>query len=254
MNCRRIKELMPLFVEGDLDAGAMNDVSLHLSDCADCSKMVNEYNASQAWLRSYEMPEFDNAFFVDLKQSVMQEIRQSQTRPSWLQVLTGRWNQNFAFAMAIALLILVGAFVFSLYSGKTKIDVPERVTSQDRKTQDEPQQKENSPQPKNSDNKQKKHDQYVKYQPKRFSSKPVIVPDEPVLVAVQPTIEPLEALAVNIFENTLETNPIDMGGVAEMPVPPTGMRVELQTSDPNIRIIWFAPKSNISQPTKIDTE
>jgi hypothetical protein len=252
MNCRRIKELMPLFVEGDLDAGAMNDVSLHLSDCADCSQMVNEYSASQTWLRSYEMPEFDNAFFVDLKQSVMQEIRQSQTRPSWLQILAGRWNQNFAFAMAIALLILVGAFVLSRYSGKTKIDSPTPDILQDNQTQDEPQQKENSPQPKNPENKPENNYRYVTHRPRRFPRKHVEKPLPPV--AMQPNSEPLDTLAVNIFENTLEINPINMGGVAEMPVPPTGMRIDLQTSDPSIRIIWFAPKSNISQPTKIDTE
>jgi hypothetical protein len=255
MNCRRIKDLIPLFVEGDLDAGIMNDVSLHLHDCAICSEMVQEYSASQAWLRTYEMPEFDNAFFMDLKQSVMQEIEQSQARPSWLQILTGRWNQNFAFAMAIALLILVSAFVISLYSGKAKIDVPQPGISKDNQPQDEPQQKENSPQPKNPEHKQEKNYRYVTaYRPKRShpeSVKKLVMPLPP---AMPQTIEPLDNLAINIFDNTLETNPINMGDIVEAPTLPTSTRIEFQTSDPNIRIIWFAPKSNSSQSTKIDTE
>lgn len=249
MNCRRIKELMPLFVEGDLDATAMNDVSLHLDDCTACDQLVNEYSASQTWLQTYEVPEFDDAFFRDLKQSVMQEIEQSQARPSWLQIFVGRWTPNLAFAMAVALLILVGALVFSRYSGTTKIDEPNSSTANVK--QDEPKKDENSPQPKEPDYKQENNGQLVKYHPKRRSLKPPVVKLKEI--QEQP-LEPLDIFASNVFENTLEANPVNMIGANELPSPSQSTRIDLQTGDPNIRIIWFAPKLDISQSTKIDIE
>jgi hypothetical protein len=250
MNCRRIKELMPLFVEGDLDAKAMNEVSLHLSDCTACAQLVNEYSASQAWLQTYEMPDLDNAFFIDLKHSVMHEIEQNQTRPSWLQILAGRWTPNLAFAMAVALLILVGALVFSRYIGKTKID--ELNPSISVTTPDEPKKEEKSPHLKSPDNKQEKNDQRVAYHPKHRSSKPKEKFQEPL--PEQQTLEPLNIFASNVFENTMEANPINMIGASELPASTLSTRIDLQTSDPNIRIIWFAPKLEISQSTKIDIE
>jgi hypothetical protein len=255
MNCRRIEELMPLFVEGDLDAEAMQNVSIHLSACAACSQMVSEFSASQAWLRTYEVPEFDNAFFRDLQQSVMREIEQKQSRPSWLQRLQERWQQNLAYAMALVMLILVGAFVFTMYKGKTKVEPQDRVISTTGEPQDKPSREEKQPEKRTPETLVIRNPQVVKHSLKRGQPKPAEkIIDEPLLVAIQPNLEPLDRFAINIFENPLASNVIDFGGIPEAPIPTAGTRIEFQTSDPNIRIIWFATKSNNSQASKIDTE
>jgi hypothetical protein len=255
MNCRRIEKLMPLFVEGDLDAEAMQDVSIHLGTCPVCSQMVSEYSASQAWLRTYEAPEFDNNFFRDLKQSVMLEIEQNQSRPSWLQRLQERWQQNLAFAMALVMLILVGAFVLTMYKGKATIEPPDTQISTGVEPKIEGKPKEKSPEEKKPEQEISGNRRVVRHSFRRGQPKPAMkIIDEPLPLAMQPDIEPLDRLTINIFENNLATNPLDLGRTGELPIPPAGTRIEFQTSDPAIRIIWFAPKSNNSQSSKIDAE
>jgi hypothetical protein len=254
MNCRRIEKLIPLFVEGDLEQANMQMVASHLDGCALCAQLANEYGDSQAWLQSYAPPEFDKAFFTDLKQSVMQEIEQKQSRPSLLQKWSERWNQNLALAMAIAVLIVAGAIVLTIDSGKTKIDTPDNTLANGIKQQpEEPKQKDNQHQQNHPENLPEKKYRFVKHQPRRFQSKSVPQLDEKLPVAMQQSGEPLDIFAVNIFENTLSANPINIGGIASLPILSDSTRIEFQTSDPNIRIIWFAPKPTISE-SKIDTE
>jgi hypothetical protein len=254
MNCRRIEELMPLFVEGDLDAQAMQNVSKHLSACAVCSQLVAEYSASQAWLRTYDVPEFDDAFFRDLKQSVMQEIEQKQPRPSLLQSLRERWRPNLAFAMALVMLILVGAFVFSKFKGGSRIEPIDTRISEEGGHQEEPRRKENQPVVETPEQHlMKRHP--VKHHRRPLQPKPAAkIIDEPLPMVSQQSIEPLDSLAINIFDSPLTLTPVGLNERAGWPTPAAGMRIEFQTSDPNIRIIWFAPKTNSSQSSKIDAE
>jgi hypothetical protein len=255
MNCRRIEKLMPLFVEGDLDAEAVQNVSIHLSTCTPCSQMVSDYSASQAWLRTYEAPELDNNFFRDLKQSVMLEIEQNQSRPSWLQRLQERWQQNLAFAMALVMLILVGAYVFTMYKGKATIEPKDFQISKGGEPKVEVNPKEKSPKVKNSEQEIPGNRRVVRHSLRRGQPNPSAKQiDEPLSLAMEPNIEPLDRLTINIFENNLATNPLDLGGAEELPIPSAGTRIEFQTSDPAIRIIWFAPKTNNSQSSKIDAE
>lgn len=255
MDCRRIEELIPLFVEDDLDAEAMQKVSNHLNACAVCSQLVSEYSASQAWLRTYEVPEFDKRFFSDLQKSVMREIEQQQSRPSWLQRLAERWQQNPVFAMALVMLILAGAFVFAMYEGRTKVEPPDEVISDDRKPQDNAPQKVTEPVAGTSESRTVGNRRAVKHYLKRVQPRPLDkIIDEPLPVVIQQSLEPLDSLAINIFEDTSAIKSLDFGEVTESQMQPTGTRIEFQTSDPNIRIIWFAPKSNSSQSSKIDTE
>lgn len=256
MNCRRIEKLIPLFVEGDLDTGATSAVSLHLNDCQNCSRIMSEYGESQNWLRTFAPPEFDNAFYVDLKQNVMQEIERKPARPTLIQRLTAPWNWNPTWATATALLLLACAFAFYLYTGKTKLDSPEGVISHDKQDQQkEQEQKESPPQPKNDERKRLNSFLPVNHKPKRVHPKPVQKFLEKLPLAMQQKTEPLENLAINIFDNAMiKMNPINPGEITDLPTSSESTRIEFQTGNPNIRIIWFAPKLNSSQSLKADTE
>jgi hypothetical protein len=254
MNCRRIEKLIPLFVEGDLDVAAMNEVSLHLNDCQNCSQLMGEYGESQNWLRTFTPPEFDSAFFVDLKQSVMQEIGRKPTRPTWIHRLVERWSWNPTWAMAIVMLVLVGGLAFYLYSGKIKSDLPHEIITKESPKPHPQELREDKPQPKRDEDKNPKSLRAVRYSQKRLPSGQLKKTDEKLPVAIHQKTEPLESLAVNIFDDAVETNSIDFGGVRDLPPASESTRIEFQTIDPNIRIIWFAPKPNHLQSSKTDTD
>jgi hypothetical protein len=255
MNCRRIEELMPLFVEGDLPAEARNEVSLHLHNCEACSQLVSEYSASQTWLRSYDVPEFGNAFYRNLQQSVMREIEQNRRRPTWLQRLQERWQPKLAFALAVAMLILVGSIASSIFKGSREIDSTDRLHLSEKVQVLEPHRPLPEPLPEAISTGSTETPQLIKYRPRRSPLKPALrVFDAPLPVAILQSLDPLEQLAVNIFDNQVLPEPLEMEGITELPVRPTSTRIELQTNDPSIRIIWFAPIANRSQSSKIDTE
>ena len=73
MNCRRIEELIPLYVEGDLETGKADAVLTHTQACAHCNQIIAEYKASQDWLRSGDVPDFDDASLDALRAGAMKE-------------------------------------------------------------------------------------------------------------------------------------------------------------------------------------
>lgn len=252
MNCRRIEKLMPLFVEGDLDVRDMNAVSLHLNDCRGCSQMMSEYGESQNWLRTYSPAEFDSAFFVDLKQSVMQEIERNPARPTWLQRLSERWFWKPTWAMAMVMLVLAGTLAFYIYSGKTKSDSTEIVNSQDQPEPQQPQQeqRDEKPQPKLGLNNGFNDRLAVQHNQKHFRQTL-----ERIIKDKSPVITPEQSLNFEFIADSLsDNNPIDIGLFEGLTIPEDTTRMEFQTGDPNIRIIWFAPKLNNPQASKIDTD
>ncbi|HYE75853.1 MAG TPA: zf-HC2 domain-containing protein, partial [Blastocatellia bacterium] len=83
MNCQRVEQLLPLFVEGDLKNKQVASVSLHLAGCENCKLLAEDFKQSQQWLRSSLPLEFDEGFFDGLRNSVHREIQQQTTRVSW---------------------------------------------------------------------------------------------------------------------------------------------------------------------------
>src|SRR5215469_6109400 len=76
MNCKRIQELIPLFVESDLDSRREKLVSDHVMRCELCRHVVSEFRESQSWLQSYVPREFDRAYFQSIGEEVWARIEE----------------------------------------------------------------------------------------------------------------------------------------------------------------------------------
>lgn len=251
MNCRRITELMPLLVEKDLPDAAMQEASRHLSDCETCSALLHDYAASQSWLHTQALPEFDAAFYLNLQRDVMQEIARRPSRLSVFHRLTEalRWRRGWALAMLLVL--LVGAIAFFIYAKQPKPDATQEqviVKPPPEKRQDAP------PLPKEERENLSQNFTVVK-QPK----KPLRQKRERTLPWTLPSVKPelthpKEVIAANQTTGGIEKSPINTGDIEVFFDTLQMTRMELQTADPNIRIIWFAPKMRSSQALKLDTE
>src|SRR5262245_57509607 len=120
MDCRRIEHLMPLYVEGDLEADQARKILSHLNGCARCSKLVVDYQESRLWVQSFRPPDFDGKFFDDLKRSVLSEIDKTRSRPAFFRLMTVGWTWNQISLATLALLIAMAVMTFYIYTGKTK--------------------------------------------------------------------------------------------------------------------------------------
>ena len=111
MNCTHVEKLLPLYVEGDLDTARDAALRAHLVWCQACQQLAAEYEESQQWLHSYAPPdfpaEFDEALFDELSAAVRREGTRENTRPGFLQLIAPFWGWHPVLAASLALLTIV---------------------------------------------------------------------------------------------------------------------------------------------------
>lgn len=274
MQCREVEEMMPLYVEGDLREAKMQAVAAHLQRCADCNRLFDEYGDSQRWLQSYTLPPFDDRFYADLQQRVMREVRKGSARPLFFEWLRGSWLLKPALALA-AVVLLVGALAVLVVLTDREPTAAQRAG---REPVTPPQREESpasAPAPTAPTEPEVREPQRqlatTAPRPRRAAPRVSVAPVTPPMTPVT-TVTPEEV--AGIFAATLIEPVIDdwfKPPFAEpqgwhesalfasqfvendLPTPKT-LRIELQTSDPRIRIIWFAPKLEKSENRNLDTE
>jgi hypothetical protein len=149
-------------------------------------------------------------------------------------------------------LVLVGGLAFYLYSGKTESDSTDEKIAKDKEEQKQHQQeqREEKPQPKMELNDGLKDRLAVKHNQKQFQHTL-----ERIIKDKSPVIKPEQSLNFDLIADNLNDKDLIITGLFEdLKIPVDTLRMEFQTSDPNIRIIWFAPKADASQSSKIDTD
>lgn len=240
MNCRRIEKLIPLYVEGDLESDEVSTVLAHLETCENCGALVAEYEASQMWLRSHTLPDFDDAMLDDLKRGVMREIYEARERPSFFGFFAGHWTLGRAFQAMAALLILFAALALYVYLGKTS------TGSNDNNLAHETFAPEEAPAPDGLKQAPVANPAVSHHHRKRHASKAT----GRSIMGKQPDIE---RVIVPRMNNTVAHETArELQDVPDKTEEMT--RIEIQTGDPNIRIIWFSPKEADSQLSKPMTE
>ena len=215
MNCTRITPLLPLYASADLPAPQLAQVSAHLAQCESCAASAAEFISTRAWLREVAAPEFDETFYAELRYAVRQELAAQPARAAWR---TLQWKP---LAVAAALLLLT---IFSLRLFQTKGVPPTDIV----KTPASPQLPD--------------------------AGRTPMLPAN-VFAQTQKVIQPLR----NVWRQRVRTVPkletapeevamAEPANVPELPpaanvVEPEMLRIEMQTADPSIRIIWLAPKA-----------
>ena len=235
MNCRRVEKLIPLYIEGDLASGAADRLTSHLEWCGRCNWLADEYKESQNWLRAGEQPEFDSAFLDNFKTGVLRRIQKSSTRSSLLGSPMQQWGSRRVLAVSAAALIIFGAAVFYVYQSRIHVNPaplqavglgPNAETTRP----DKPNASTDAPATAPDLSKRNNAKRQV-----RFKS-----PDGNHIAARQRSERPLLSPTNPIIESAAASAEPPTGSIADDP--PGMLRIEMETGDPNIRIIWFAPK------------
>jgi len=234
MKCKLFEELIPLYVGGDLKPSEADDLRHHFTDCAQCRRLHEEFQSSQSWLTKFAKPEFDEASLATMRASVLNEIERLERRGNWLHWLLPKWNPRLVLAVSTAALVAVTALSVTVY----RIQIASLKLGDDQVSAVPG----GYPRQITPDNQQVSTATVKERRvPRSKLSESGLLPEEAFnnggfSNALEPPVIPAEPAA----EEVIQAEPEEK----EM------LRIELQTADPNIRIIWLTPKADSPSNTK----
>jgi len=230
MNCRRVQKLLPLYIEGDLGSEQMSRIAEHVEWCGQCNWIADEYRESQSWIRGASALEFDEGSLDRMKAGVLSEISaQPKNAPilSSLSSFAERWTRrNVAFAITAIIVFLAGFYV---YRAVQRPAAAPQFQANDEKPQSTHEQNAVKPN--------------------------VTAPDPGIRPVNHPKRRRISSADTARFSTSKRTE--TFARTAE-PAPALDskdmLRIEMQTADPMIRIIWFAPKESENHQPKPATD
>lgn len=249
MNCKHVQELLPLFTGRDLDEKRATLVAAHMQSCAACVTSAHEYRESQQLLQQFAAPQFSEGVYSGIRQRVLREISEQPVAPTLGEAIAGLFRPRARWAVATALLLVVSGLAFYLIAIRT--NGPEHVSKQnEQKNTSAPGGKATvSPSPENrqsNDSPSLAGDPDAgdgvpgegtgpRYQAQRRKSSTAAGPGPhtPDIRVITPDIRVIAA------QTSPQSKPSVAPNTAADPASEKTLRVDIQTSDQNIRIIWF---------------
>lgn len=247
MNCKHVLELLPLYVGGDLEKKRAKLITAHVQDCAECAGSADEYRGTRQLMEQYAPPPFSEAVYSGIRQRVLREIERESTMPTVSQLVASWFRPRITWAVATALLLAVSVLAFyfiadrkndgqQLADGLGKVDGTQKTERP---------------------NVESKND---------YLGRP-LRPDLNGTVGAPPALarrspkSRLSLIAQKVrHSNTAGASPTDSSVHPTdlfLSTPTTSektLRMEIQTKNPNIRIIWFATektkRDSPSEPSK----
>jgi hypothetical protein len=250
MNCKLVQELLPLYVGRDLEEKRAQMVTAHVQSCAECAGSAEEYRETRQLLQQFAPPPFSEAVYAGIRQRVLRDIERGATVPGLSRLLESVFWPRIRWAIATALLLAVSVFAFYFIanrandrqqvadSGRT-VDKP---TSSSIKESQRPLLASPGQNPGAGTTIAGSVDRSRQSQRRKS---PGVAAERTASVALStPGTRSMTAEAAPEGNNLGEP---DAASVRDPATSGKTLRVEMQTKDPNIRIIWFA-----HQPTKQD--
>ena len=249
MNCKQVEELMPLHVGRDLDEKHATLITEHLQRCVGCARVADEYRESLQLTEQFAPPVFNESVYAGIRQRVLREIETEAFPPAWSQTIAGLFRPRLTWAIASVLLIVVSLFAFYFIvnsgndkqlAGKPPTEVQpgteESNSGPDAETRrrGDAETGVNFPPAVNPSGKEQKL-AGVTHPPRKRSRNTLanaVAAKSPDAMSTTNNISPQPG---NRPEPTLFP-PRDSAALVKT------LRMEIQTKDPKIRIIWFVPQ------------
>ena len=241
LSCKRMTRMMPLYVAGDLSAARLQKAAQHLRGCEACRELADEFYESKAWLaEGCSMPEFGTDFYAEIRNAVLDKITLERSLPK--RTVFGR---PWAYATSLAVVLIMSGFVLLRY-GSHETPNSLTLTPPVADLTLPPVTGPDSPprQVLSNDSKRRRADRLGGRQLKTIRRTSPLEQGVEVARArpLVPEVEPVTPQSVTISGEPLAAASGDANQVS---------RIEIQTADPNIRIIWFGPqgRGEGEQPT-----
>ena len=271
MKCTRVEKFLPLYTAGDLTGSTRcrRAVEQHLATCEPCRRAALEYQESRELFRAAALStDFDDAFYEELRSSVLARIRRDRWRLTPPSAFPGRFGARFAYAASLVLLALAAALALHAYMRRTPeggarqnviadakreqspappmsesspaarprsgdVQTPRPLVESARGTTGKARRaaKSSFPQPGANDESAQNGSPARSQTTSRMLATNARKPLVPATAATARKRIAEMAATVN------SSNGVSGGTTAQ----PGVSRIEIQTSDPNIRIIWLSP-------------
>lgn len=239
MKCKQVEELLPLYAGRDLDERSEQRVSAHVETCAKCAGAAAEYRESRQLLQEFAPPAFSDNVYAGIRQGVWREIETESKVQPLSEIIAGWFRPRFVWAAASVVLIAITAL--GVYFIANRSTQPQPLAGNPPKVSPSPENKQLAEQP--------------------GSDKLAAAPSTPGKRRI------LEQRQANDRQhrrrldrnwaldraNTLAVNSPD-AKVKKVETPATvgvvtaesekTLRMEIQTKNPNIRIIWFSQRES----------
>lgn len=225
MNCQDFELQIALFVESDLPVDEIPQLEAHLAICESCRQFAEEMQESQIILKTFGKPELDEAVLAQVRHSVMRQIAHSKSVTSFWQRLWNGYGWRFALASLLLTAVMVPILV-SWFKSPVKPEVSVVTAPVPVHTQEPSVQVQNP----------KSTDVALVVSSKSLRTRTVPLRHHLVKHHAEPPVAPAQnelssASLVHPERDTISSEP-------------EKTRIEIQTQDPNIRIIWFANKTS----------
>ena len=255
MNCKQIQELLPLYAGRDLEEKRARLIATHIQSCTECAGSAAEYEETRRLLQEFAPPTFIEATYAGIREQVWREIEQKEsTAPSLPQLVAGLFRPRLSWAVASALLLVVSLFALYFIANRSteRREVaevhapgsPQRPEATASNSSLPEPRKDNAPLTRDKD-RIKGADTAIDGSgdgkpPSQRRKHLGTVAGRQVVAVITP------AQRSTVVESSPQANnPAESGASPQTPGGSEKMlRVEMQTKDPNIRIIWFSPQRN----------
>jgi hypothetical protein len=236
LNCKRTARLISLYVAGDLVGAPEREVAAHLTACEGCRRLAEEFSENSSLLtQAFTPPEFGAEFYSGIRHAVLGEIASERMR-SKPSLFRPRWFYATAFAaIVIAAGVMLQHFVSTRREPPRDLVRASQVTGQPTSPPEVP----SAPKKHKLPGKRSAQSSNVlalarprgSYRHFEGMRKPNALVTSQAARDSRAQIEPATQSSTNVGSVALE----ESSQVS---------RIEIQTADPNIRIIWLSPRES----------
>ena len=226
MNCKQIDELLPLYAGHDLDEKRTRLVSEHIQICVACARGADEYRETVELAQHFAPPVFAENAYASVRQQVLRQIENESAARRAPQMFGGWFRPRRAWAVASVLIIAFGFLALYLLVNR---DAKVQPVANNQPTLIE-QPGSTAASPRGTSQSAGAVQKPVEKQRRIIRS----VANRSLIVAAKTRNSSTASISPKLRDPD-STNDLPAVDAGESP-----MRVEMQTKDPNIRIIWFS--------------
>jgi anti-sigma factor RsiW len=235
LNCKRTARILSLYVAGDLVGAPEREVAAHLAACEACCRLSEEFSESRSLLtQAFTTPEFGAEFYSGIRSAVLDEItrdrmlsKPSLFRPRWL------------YATAFAVVVIVSGLALQHF-GRTRRETPPDLalarpvqpTSPSSEMPSSRRKHELPGKPSIQSNK------VLALANPHGSSRQVAGVKQPDALMTSQAARDKRTQIEQAVQSSTSAEPIAVEASSQV------SRIEIQTADPNIRIIWLSPRES----------
>lgn len=244
LNCKSMTKLLPLYVAGDLAGEPEREARLHLAGCEGCRKLAEEFVESHNLLtQAYAQPEFDAEFYAGIRRAVLGKIPNESAVSTKPWPFEGRWGRRWIYATSLVVAV-IAVITLQLFRGappqtSTNLVATPQVAGQPTSVKNADSSAPESLPARSSQTRQQDRGLLAKESPRSIKAIKLGKPDGPDIATAQ---EVRKEIAPAITLSGRSEPSLGTAYSADV------SRIEIQTADPNIRIIWLMPR----EPRKSD--